>query len=186
MLALLVITLVLFQVASKNSLNAEGLKNLQSLVGKVEKENLSLRIQVANLELLADETALLLRLEEEVMKVPRFRENLGSKLPYVCYKIIQKAKWFQDEGLETSILLALIEVESAFDPDATSVFSQDGKEYPLAYGLMQVIRSTARPYLNELGYSWSPEVLYNPETNIEVRPRSMLRASRTYRASSGR
>ena len=42
------------------------------------------------------------------------------------------------------------------------------KDYPLAYGLMQVIRSTARPYLNELGFSWSPEVLYNAETNIDV------------------
>lgn len=166
--AFLAVSAILFQHTGRYSKNSSEIELLYGLLGNVERENSDLKLQLANFELLADETALLLRLEEEVMKVSAFKSNLGEKLPYVCYKVIQMVQRYRDEGLEMSLLLAMLEVESRFDPEATSTFVKDGKKYPLAYGLMQVIRSTARPYLEDLGYSWSPEIIFNVETNIEV------------------
>ncbi len=65
-------------------------------------------------------------------------------------------------GLSTSLILAIIHVESAFNPNAVSVMN--------AHGLMQIVLPSAgldvHKYLNSTK-PLRPDMLHNPETNIK-------------------
>jgi len=64
-------------------------------------------------------------------------------------------------GFSPSLVLAVIEVESRFDPFA---ISEDG-----AIGLMQVLPSTARPVAADLGIEWRAErTLFDPIQNLRI------------------
>lgn len=64
-------------------------------------------------------------------------------------------------GLAPSLVLAVIEVESRFDPFAVSSVG--------ALGLMQVLPSTAEPLAGELGIEWRGErSLFDPATNLRI------------------
>jgi soluble lytic murein transglycosylase len=64
-------------------------------------------------------------------------------------------------GLAPSLVLAVIEVESRFDPFAVSAMG--------ALGLMQVLPSTAEPLASELGIEWRGErTLFDPVTNLRI------------------
>jgi len=67
----------------------------------------------------------------------------------------------QDVGLEPEIVMALIERESSFNPNAISKAK--------AYGLTQCIRPVFDLHLPELGYGkFSVDLALNPIVNIEV------------------
>lgn len=153
-------------------LGVQKLTSLNQQIGSLAKENYTLNLQVANLQLMADDTAYLLRLEEELLK--HTGGKLGSRLPYVAVKLIEQAKMYRDDGLELSLLLAIIEVESGFDPRAQSPAN--------AYGLMQVLRSAAKPILEKSGREWSAEAMFNPEVNIEVGTYFLVELHRGYMA----
>ena len=64
-------------------------------------------------------------------------------------------------GLAPFLVLAVIEVESRFDPFAVSAVG--------ALGLMQVLPSTAEPLARELGIEWRGErTLFDPVSNLRI------------------
>lgn len=68
------------------------------------------------------------------------------------------------EGLPVSLVLAVMDTESAFNPRATSPIP--------AYGLMQLVPSSgamdAYQYLNGSKVLLDPEYLYNPQRNVQL------------------
>ena len=64
------------------------------------------------------------------------------------------------EGVPATFVRAVAREESAFDPEAVSVAR--------AYGLIQLIRPTARRFARELGLASTPAALKQPEINLRI------------------
>ncbi|MDJ0847629.1 MAG: transglycosylase SLT domain-containing protein [Myxococcota bacterium] len=76
----------------------------------------------------------------------------------VSAAIVAEAEAF---GLAPSLVTAVIEVESGFDPFAVSRVG--------AMGLMQVIPSTGQALAEELGIDWrGPRTLFDPVANVRL------------------
>jgi soluble lytic murein transglycosylase len=74
-----------------------------------------------------------------------------------------------DQGLDPSIVAALIRQESAWESRATSRVG--------ALGLMQVMPATGREIARALGLTrWTRDLLYDPETNLRVGIHHLSRA----------
>lgn len=63
-------------------------------------------------------------------------------------------------GIKPSLAISIINTESSFDPAVTSLAN--------AKGLMQVMDSTARPYLTNYGIAWHRNILFDPVVNTRV------------------
>ncbi len=64
-------------------------------------------------------------------------------------------------GVEKELIYAIMKAESNFDSTATS--------HSEAYGLMQLLESTAMEVANELGEEYLPkEALYDPQKNVQI------------------
>lgn len=89
-------------------------------------------------------------------------ENSGSKL--TTEQVIEIAdvimEKYRTHGIKPSLAISVIHTESSFDPEAVSSAN--------AKGLMQVMDSTARPYLASYGMEWHREVLFDPVLNVKV------------------
>lgn len=67
----------------------------------------------------------------------------------------------REHGLQPAFVLAVIEVESRFDPYAVS--------HKGALGLMQVLPSTGAPIARRLGIAWrGPQTLFDPDANVRI------------------
>lgn len=67
----------------------------------------------------------------------------------------------REHGLPPAFILAVIEVESRFDPYAVSPVG--------ALGLMQVLPSTGAPVARRLGIPWrGPQTLFDPHANVRI------------------
>ena len=67
----------------------------------------------------------------------------------------------REHGLQPAFVLAVIEVESRFDPYAVS--------HKGALGLMQVLPSTGAPIARRLGIPWrGPQTLFDPHANVRI------------------
>lgn len=88
-------------------------------------------------------------------------------------KVIQEQSiLYHADGITPSLILALIERESTFDPNA---FSEQQ-----ASGLMQVIESTALIHLHKFGYDDWEHVRFDPAINIKVGVAELVRLRRGY------
>lgn len=161
-------------------------KDLNERVIQASIENADLKMQVANLSLMVGENGHLLTLEKELIAISKGlkasgKTDLGIDLPNVAHKVLELSERYKDDGVTTSLILALIEVESSFDPRATSNYTDEaGKTRPLAYGLTQMVRSTATHYLTDMGYSWNPDILYDPVLSVEIGVRHLVDLHRQY------
>lgn len=63
-------------------------------------------------------------------------------------------------GIKPSLAISMIATESSFDYRVVSSAN--------AKGLMQVMDSTAKPYLVSYGVAWHGDVLFNPVVNVRV------------------
>lgn len=64
-------------------------------------------------------------------------------------------------GVQPALVLAVIEVESRFDPFAVS--------HKGALGLMQILPSTGAPIARRLGIPWrGPQTLFDPHANVRI------------------
>jgi hypothetical protein len=80
----------------------------------------------------------------------------------------------QEHGFDPSLLLALMQVESGFNPTARS--SQG------AIGLMQVLPFTGQLTARELGIEWrGKSTLLDPEQNIRIGAAYLARMNETFR-----
>lgn len=67
----------------------------------------------------------------------------------------------REHGLPPAFVLAVIEVESRFDPYAVSPVG--------ALGLMQVLPSTGAPVARRLGIAWrGPQTLFEADANVRI------------------
>jgi soluble lytic murein transglycosylase-like protein len=67
----------------------------------------------------------------------------------------------REHGLQPALVLAVIEVESRFDPYAVS--------HKGALGLMQVLPTTGAPIARRLGIPWrGPQTLFDPHANVRI------------------
>ncbi len=72
-------------------------------------------------------------------------------------------KWIQDynfNNIDPTIIISMIRQESQF-----SAFAKSGKS---AYGLMQILPSTARMVNKKYKFKSNPRILYDPEINVEI------------------
>ena len=149
-------------------------------VRDLKDQNEYLQVQTQNLLLFTEDKGKILSFEEALAKTP-LKEAGVDKVPRVAQKLLELSRRYRDDGITMALLLGLIQQESGFNPGIVSR-AADGKT-PVAYGLMQVVRSTATPYLEKMGYTWSPEIMYNPEINLEVGTLVLVTLHRQYMAS---
>jgi len=98
------------------------------------------------------------RLEGE-FREEELKEIFRLAFPLAYYDIVQKE--CANYGLDPLLILALIRQESRFDPRAYSISA--------ARGLMQIIQPTGKALAQVAGIPFrSPEILYDPETNIKL------------------
>lgn len=90
----------------------------------------------------------------------------------VAHTVVVLSQMHHDSGVTPSLILGFMEVESGYRHRAIS----SGK----AYGLMQVLRSTATPYLQQRGLQWSTETILDPVVNIDVGVQHLVELHRCY------
>jgi len=86
--------------------------------------------------------------------------------------VVFATAYVQNPRMRPSMLLAVVQQESGFNPSA---LSDKG-----AIGLMQVMPATARPYLRQLGLPEDPLTLYDPVVNVKVATLFLEDLLRTY------
>lgn len=152
---------------------AKSYKLLVSIVILTILNTTSYHLTKADLEpaikqdmVLIEEPSSYLKIEEVLWKDKDAKKHLGTKIPRVAMKAVELRDRYKDEGLTLSIIMGVIKVESSFNPRAISK-GPDGFT-PVAYGLMQVVRSTASPILKNMGKVWTTELALQPEFSMEV------------------
>ena len=70
-------------------------------------------------------------------------------------------RWSQTYGVPVAWVEGVIQTESGWNPQA---YRAEPQIHDASYGLMQVLYSTARG----LGYTGSPDGLFDPDTNIQL------------------
>ena len=146
----------------------------QTEILQVKNEELSLDVQ--NLKLFQSQQARILQLEQTLLNNKGIREKLGqANIATFSFKVLTLADQYQDDGVTASLLLGLIEVESGFNPRA---ISSSG-----AYGLLQILRSTATPYLRAKGREWSESAMFDPNINLQIGTEFLVDLHRIYIAN---
>jgi len=120
------------------------------------------RSPVGEAEVVAQSEAELRVVDPEVQAAA---ERLAEGRVLVPEEIARLAEMLVEESrrldLAPSLVLAVIEVESRFDPFAVSAVG--------ALGLMQVLPSTAEPLARELGIEWrGGRTLFDPVSNLRI------------------
>ena len=95
-----------------------------------------------------------------------------QQIPEIANLVAGLAILYRDDGLTSSLVLAVMERESNFRPDA---ISRSG-----AVGIMQIIPETAELHLTALGEFWSVELMQQPQMNISVGVMELMRLHRIY------
>lgn len=88
-----------------------------------------------------------------------------------CDLIMRKG---MSNAIEPALIAAVIGTESSGDPRATN---WEGQTWGYAYGLMQVLYSTAQ----QMGYTGNPDGLFDVETNIEFGTRYLRHQRSRYK-----
>ena len=138
---------------------------LGTQVASLEEDRSTFQSQISTLFLTMDDRERLLSLDRNLMKIPAVRQHMQKDVPALTKKLIDIQAKYYGLGIRTSHILAIIEVESGFIPTATS---KSSSSKPIAYGLMQLIPTTAKSLLISMNLSWSPDLMYNPIINVEL------------------
>jgi soluble lytic murein transglycosylase len=110
-----------------------------------------------------------LRRAINVMKraYPQYLTADGDRLPRAILEVLFPLQYWdriqvhaRAKGLDPFVVAALIGQESTFDPTARSPAN--------AYGLMQLVPTTARRFARSAGVQYSRRGLTDPETNIRL------------------
>lgn len=136
-----------------------------------------LQTRLAEVEGRADQALAAIDLDSQYAKIVRVVAEKASHLsPIQVVEIAQVVQeqsiLYSDDGISPSLLLALMERESTFNPKAESPMK--------ASGLMQVIESTALIHLERFGYTKWEHVRFDPAINIKVGVAELVRLRRGY------
>jgi soluble lytic murein transglycosylase len=89
---------------------------------------------------------------------PLTREMADAERESLAQALVEASR---EHGLPPALVLAVIEVESRFDPFAVS--------HKGALGLMQVLPGTGAPIARRLGIPWrGPQTLFDPRANVRI------------------
>jgi len=140
-----------------------------------------------NSKLLLEHSKKIMAVERAVPETARYyrvfravSERAGQKLTMaeasdVTSEIIKACQLASDVGVDPAMVLALITVESGFNPRAVS----DKR----AYGLMQCLRSTFEIHSRTFGLSgFSEAIAFSPKINVGVGCAELVRLRRLYMA----
>lgn len=137
-----------------------------------------LRIRLESVEGRADQALAAVDLDSqyaEIVRVVALKSD-GALTPIqvvdVAQVIQEQSILYQADGISPSLILALIERESSFNPRAESPMK--------ASGLIQVIESTALIHLSQFGYTAWEHVRFDPVINIQVGVAELVRLRRGY------
>lgn len=158
-------SIILVAGAVVTLLYARFIFNLDAKVTTLTLDKEVLQSQIASLVLSMDDRERLLALDRALMQVPNVKKYMQGDVPELTKKLVDTQNRYYSLGLRTSHILAVIECESDFNPTSTSR-TKNGK--PIAYGLMQIVPTTAKSLLEPMNMSWSPGLMYNPVLNIEL------------------
>lgn len=139
--------------------------NLMTRLSAIEAERATLQSQISALVLTMDDRERLLAIDRALMQIPAVRAGISTDVPAITKKLVDLQNKYYAIGLRTSHIMSVIEVESGFVPTATSK-TKSGK--PIAFGLMQLVPTTAKSLLDPRGMSWSPTLMFDPILNIEL------------------
>lgn len=139
--------------------------NLLNRLSAIEADRATLQSQIAALVLTMDDRERLLAIDRSLMQIPTVRNNLHDEVPALTKKLVDLQNKYYALGIRTSHILSVIEVESEFVANATSK-TESGK--PIAYGMMQLVPTTAKTLLSKRGMTWSPGLMYDPVLNIDL------------------
>lgn len=135
---------------------------VESLMGK----NVRLEAQVVSNRIMANDVGVLMKLNGELFDVAKDKMN-GKQIAETSAKIIEMSKLHADVGITIPLICGMIDTESGWDPKATSyVEAKDGRMVPLARGLMQMVYSTARPYVERDGFT-GVDMLHDPVWSVQ-------------------
>lgn len=101
------------------------------------------------------------------------RTVLRAGYPKAFAPLIEEAA--EPLALPPSFVRAIAREESSFDPSVVS--------HAHAFGLIQILVSTARGYAGEVGFDPTPDNLRDPRTNLAFGTRYMARLFRRYEAN---
>lgn len=107
---------------------------------------------------------------------PRFSALVDIAYPRAYGELITGAA--EGEGIPPSLVFAIAREESSFEPRAAS-----GAH---AYGMLQIIRSTARPIAERLGLPSDVRALSRPDVSVRIGARYLGDLSRRYEGSDPR
>ena len=139
----------------------------------LQVKNDSLSLDVENLKLFQSQQAKILQLEQTLLNNKSIKAKIGQdNIASFSFKVLTVAEQYKDDGITPSLLLALMEVESGFNPRA---ISSSG-----AHGLFQVLRSTATPYLRAKGREWSEAAMFDPNINLQIGTEFLVDLHRMY------
>lgn len=139
----------------------------------LQNKNDALSLDVANLKLFQSQQARILQLEQALLSNKQIRARIGQdNIASFSFKILSLADQYQDDGVTAALLLGLIEIESGFTPTIVSETK--------AYGLMQIVRSTAIPYLRAKNREWSEAVMFDPNINVQIGTELLVDLHRMY------
>lgn len=144
----------------------------------LEDQSTFLKMHTENLMTFTEDKGRILALERKMREDPTINERLGTRIPRVAYKVLSLATEYRDDGITPALLLGLIQTESEFNPEAISKAAD--KRTPVAYGLMQITRETGTFLLTQEGYTWSPETIMHPETNLEMGTKYLVMLHRQF------
>lgn len=161
--SVLVVVQVIFMTISgmaawyAHSVHETGMKALQAAEGRVLE--IEARMDVQQEVVLSMLDAADFRIS--VSKLIYMRAGGQLKASQVSEISVQIAEaYMRNPAMRPSLVLSVIEQESSYRPGCVSPKG--------ARGLMQVMPTTARPYLRELGYDADTELLFDPIINTRV------------------
>jgi soluble lytic murein transglycosylase-like protein len=127
---------------------------------KADVQIAQIQSDVAVLKLTESRAGAISRLADELLRIPAARKSMEQAIPQVAGRVLYLAEKYRDDGVTVPLVLGIVEIESGFDAGAVSRSK--------AYGLMQVVRSTATPILRSMDVPWSREAIMDPVRNLDV------------------
>ena len=116
-------------------------------------------LRVNSLNVQVNKVGEYMKVVEELVKVGKDKLT-PHQITEMAKIIVDYSEQHSDIGLSPAIIFAVMQRESNFNPEAISSAR--------AYGLMQVLKSTAYPIMDKLGYERSEENLLDPIINLKV------------------
>ena len=165
-LSLLFMLLLIFIMAIVCVMVSVYMKKTNELLAANYQQDLIIQMHDQQLPYVAEYTVLVERLSERAAG-----RMAAEDIVRVARVIMEQCALNRDIELTPDKIMAMIERESGFDPDAVSVAK--------AYGLMQIIQDTFLIHSADLGYNrFKVELALDPVTNVKIGIMELVRLRR--------